>query len=132
MDISLCVIDRKDNTLHFSGAHNPAWIIRGKNCFELKADKQPIGIYLDEHNPFSREQFALQQGDHLYLFTDGYADQFGGPKGKKFKYKQLQKLLLASIHLPMEEQKRILDDTLTGWKGMLEQVDDILVIGIRI
>ena len=74
----------------------------------------------------------MQKGDILYLFTDGYADQFGGPKGKKFKYKQFQELLLANAPKPMEEQGKLLDETIEAWKGSLEQVDDVLVIGIRV
>ena len=82
--------------------------------------------------PFNSHSLNLQKGDTLYLFTDGYADQFGGPKGKKFKYKQFQEMLLANSQKPMAEQQKILEDTLNDWKGNLEQVDDVLVIGIRV
>jgi phosphoserine phosphatase RsbU/P len=92
----------------------------------------PVGKFGDEHAPFNMQSVQLQKGDIVYTFTDGYADQFGGPKGKKFKYKQLEDLLLTNAHLPMEEQKTILNTKFEAWKGNLEQVDDVLVIGIKI
>jgi len=87
---------------------------------------------VDKPQAFNTYNLNLQKGDTLYLFTDGYADQFGGPKGKKFKYKPMEELLFANATKPMEEQKNILENTLNEWKGTLEQVDDILMIGIRI
>jgi serine phosphatase RsbU (regulator of sigma subunit) len=118
-------------SVQWSGAYNSLWYIMDGKMIEIPADKQPIGKN-DKPLPFNTHNLQLQKGDILYLFTDGYADQFGGPKGKKFKYKQLQELLLANADRPMEEQKRKLEGALDGWKGNLEQVDDILVIGIRI
>jgi serine phosphatase RsbU (regulator of sigma subunit)/tetratricopeptide (TPR) repeat protein len=131
MDISLCCINTKTNEAQWSGAYNSLWYIHGGEVVEVPADKQPIGK-VDKPLPFNTHNLNLQEGDTLYLFTDGYADQFGGPKGKKFKYKQLQELLLANASKPMEEQKKMLENTLAEWKGELEQVDDILVIGIRV
>jgi serine phosphatase RsbU (regulator of sigma subunit) len=90
-----------------------------------------VGIQ-DNPKPFTTHLVNIEKGDIIYLFTDGYADQFGGPKGKKFKYKQLQEKLLAIAHLTMEEQKAELENTLETWKGSLEQVDDILVMGIKV
>jgi serine phosphatase RsbU (regulator of sigma subunit) len=98
---------------------------------ELPADKQPIGK-VDKPQAFNTYNLNLQKGDTLYLFTDGYADQFGGPKGKKFKYKQFQEVLTENAGKTMEEQMKTLDEVLNEWKGKLEQVDDILIIGIRI
>jgi serine phosphatase RsbU (regulator of sigma subunit) len=118
-------------TVQWSGAYNSLWYIRKGEVIEVPADKQPIGK-IDKPFPFNTHNLNLEKGDTLYLFTDGYADQFGGPKGKKFKYKQLEELLLMNSSKAMEEQKKILEVTLEGWKGGLEQVDDILVIGIRI
>jgi serine phosphatase RsbU (regulator of sigma subunit) len=131
MDISLCCINTKTKEMQWSGAYNSLWYIQKGEIHEVPADKQPIGKN-DKPQPFNTHNLNLQKGDILYLFTDGYADQFGGPKGKKFKYKQMESLLLANAGKPMEEQKNILESTLNDWKGDLEQVDDILIIGIRV
>lgn len=100
---------------------------------EIKGDKFPIGNFVGEklHN-FTNHELTLEAGDTIYVFTDGFADQFGGPKGKKFKYKALQELLLSMQKNTMAEQYAALDQTLREWRGELEQVDDILVIGIRV
>ena len=104
---------------------------------EVNADKQPIGK-TDNPKPFTTHTLTLnppsegREAGVLYLFTDGYADQFGGAKGKKFKYKQLQQLIADNAHLPMEEQGKILNEALETWRGNLEQVDDVLIIGIRV
>jgi len=133
MDIALCAINYKKSTMEFAGANNPLWIIREGKIIEIPGDKFPVGEFMGiELQQFTNHEWELQRNDRIYIFTDGYADQFGGPKGKKFKYRQLQELLL-EIHLkPMAEQKAILDATIGQWRGDLEQVDDILVIGIRI
>lgn len=131
MDISLCYINRKTNEVQWSGAYNSLCYIHNGEIHEVPADKQPIGKH-DKPVPFNTHKLNLQKGDALYLFTDGYADQFGGPKGKKFKYKQMEQLLLANTTEPMDEQKRALESALEVWKGTLEQVDDILVLGIEV
>jgi tetratricopeptide (TPR) repeat protein len=131
MDISLCGINIKTKEVQWSGAYNSLWYIHNGEIHEIPADKQPIGKH-NKPQPFNTYNLNLQKGDTLYLFTDGYADQFGGPKGKKFKYKQMEELLLANTTKSMDEQKSALENTLESWKGDLEQVDDILVIGIRI
>ncbi|MDX2174278.1 MAG: SpoIIE family protein phosphatase [Bacteroidota bacterium] len=132
MDCVLCAYDFENNKLEFAAANNPLWLVRNKEVIEYKPDKMPVGKYNDEAKPFTLQTIDLQKGDTIYTFTDGYADQFGGPKGKKFKYKQLQDMILASCDLPLEEQKRQLNDAFEKWKGDLEQVDDVCVIGIRI
>jgi PAS domain S-box-containing protein len=133
MDISLCAINLNDMKLSFAGANNPLYIVRGKAIIELKADKQPITASSDSISyPFTNQTFDLQKGDSVYLFTDGYADQFGGPKGKKFLYKRFKDTLLDMQDNTMEEQKGILYYAFESWKGKLEQVDDVLVIGIRV
>ncbi len=133
MDCSLGMFDFKNNVLKVSCANNPVWIIKQDNSFvEVQPDKMPVGIQYGEQKPFKINTVQLNKGDCVYLFTDGYADQFGGPKGKKFKYKQLQELIVANAHKPMDEQKNILDVAIESWKGNLEQVDDILIIGIRV
>ncbi len=140
MDISLLKICSVSNsiannniTLQWSGANNPLWIIRknSKILEEIKADKQPVGKFSERKN-FTSHDIVLEKGDRLYLFTDGYADQFGGEKGKKFKYRQLEDLLISSAHLSLLEQKNLLDKAFTKWKGNLEQVDDVCLIGIAV
>lgn len=132
MDISLCVWNKMDNTLEFAGANNPLWLLRGREIIEYKADKMPIGTYLEIEKPFTSTTIQLQQGDILYLSTDGYADQFGGPKGKKFKYKALLEMLIKNSALEMGVQKIKLDEAFIVWKNKQEQVDDVAVIGVRV
>jgi serine phosphatase RsbU (regulator of sigma subunit)/HAMP domain-containing protein len=132
MDIALCTIDPKTKMLEFSGAHNPVYIIRNAEMNIIESDPFSIGSYVNNEREFTNHNYQLQTGDCLYLFSDGYVDQFGGPRGKKFMRKQFRQLLLDIAHLPMPEQKWRLSDTLDIWQGHQEQVDDILVIGIRI
>jgi len=131
MDISLAAISYQPMAISWSGAYNSLWYVHNNQVIEVAADKQPIGK-TDNPKTFTTHNLNIQKGDTLYLFTDGYADQFGGPKGKKFKYKQLQEKLLAISHQSMAEQKQILETTLDEWKGDLEQVDDILIIGVKV
>ncbi len=131
MDISLVSIDKETKKIAWAGANNPLWYIQNNELKAILSNKQPIGI-AEKAIPFTSHQIQLSVNDCIYLFTDGYADQFGGNKGKKFMYKQLKELLLANSHISMVEQKKVLKDTIENWKGSLEQVDDILVIGIRI
>jgi serine phosphatase RsbU (regulator of sigma subunit) len=138
MDISLCVLNTKTFELQFSGANNPIYIIKQMEnavteLVEVKADKFPVGAFVDEQvQSFTAKDIQLQKNDVIYLFSDGYADQFGGEKGKKFKYKQLKDILLEHQLLLMAEQCSILEQKFYNWKGNLEQVDDVLVIGIRV
>ena len=132
MDIALCVLDKNKNSLQFSGANNPFWLIRNGELTSYKPDKQPIGYYSEQMKPFTRQEIQLQEGDALYTFTDGYEDQFGGPKQKKFMAKQLRELLLSIQNKTMEEQKEILNLTIIDWMGDQEQIDDICVIGVKI
>jgi serine phosphatase RsbU (regulator of sigma subunit) len=132
MDISLCCLNRERNLLEFSGANNPVYLVRNNLLSKIKADKQPIGIYSGLPLPFTNHEIPVQKGDSIYVFTDGFADQFGGPGGKKFKYKQLEELLLNSSNLPMGGQQEIISNTFVTWKGTNEQVDDVCIIGIRI
>jgi ligand-binding sensor domain-containing protein/serine phosphatase RsbU (regulator of sigma subunit) len=117
--------------LQFAGANNSLYLVRNKEIQEIKGNKQPIGHY-PKSSPFTNHEIQLQKGDIVYMFSDGYADQFGGPHGKKFKYKQLTDLLLNASHFTVKEQKEILRKTFIDWKGNLEQVDDVCVIGMRI
>lgn len=134
MDLSFLRIvydTSKNATIYWSGANNSLVYVQNNILKEIKADKQPIGQTV-QPRPFKQNSLSLEKGDLLYLLTDGYPDQFGGPQGKKFKYKQLEQLLFSIHHLPMAEQNNILDTRLEEWKGKLEQVDDICIIGIKI
>lgn len=133
MDCMLCSFDIKNKKLEFAAANNPLWILKNgsSEIEEFKPDKQPVGFH-SVYKPFTLHSTSLEKGDIVYAFTDGFADQFGGPKGKKFKYKQLEELVLANAHLPMNEQKNILEKSFVSWQGDLEQIDDVLVIGVRI
>lgn len=133
MDIALCRIDKTTNELTFAGANNSMHLLRSGKLIELKGDKQPIGIsHFNTTQQFIQQTLTLQKNDLIYLFTDGYPDQFGGELGKKFKYKKLEELLL-SIHLKdMNEQLRLLEKAHKDWKGHLDQVDDICILGIKI
>lgn len=131
MDIALCSLE--GNTLQYAGANNPLWIIRkgAKEIEEIKADKQPIGKY-SEPTPYNTHTIKLQKGDTLYIFSDGFADQFGGDKGKKFKSANFKQLLLSIQYESIERQKQLIDEAFENWKGNLEQLDDVCIIGVRI
>jgi serine phosphatase RsbU (regulator of sigma subunit) len=148
MDLSLCKFDvlKTKTKLSFSGAHNSIWIIRDVNkkaigntlmksedfiLYELKANRQSIGGHTEKQE-FTQENVDLEKGDILYLFSDGYADQFGGSKGKKFKYGQLRELIISISGKTMSEQKNILDNSIEKWRGKHDQVDDVCIIGIKI
>lgn len=133
MDISLCVLDFDTKIIHWSGANNPIWIVRnGENVIEeIKPDKQPVGKTSDP-KPFKTHEIKLYGGDRLYLFTDGFEDQFGGEKGKKFKSSKMKELFLSIRNENMEVQRSLIYDSFEKWKGDLEQVDDVCIIGIRI
>jgi len=133
MDIIVCAIDKRNGKLQYAGANRPLIINRGNELIDLKPNKHSIGgIQTDTVKVFMQEQIDLKMDDALYLFSDGYADQFGGPKGKKFKYKQLTEFILNIGSKPLKDQKTILLNTLEEWKGNLEQVDDVCIIGVKI
>ncbi len=150
MDCSLLVFtppNHQEETsyrkLYVACANNPIWILRAsalenpsferKNgFFEIHPDKMPVGKHDKQNEPFTLHEIDLQKGDLVYAMTDGFPDQFGGPKGKKFMTKNLRELLINNAHLPMSEQKQLLDKTFINWTGNLEQVDDVTVIGIKI
>ncbi len=131
MDIALCVWDRKTNELQFSGAYNPLYLIRNGELFETKANRQPIGIYLEEI-PFDTIEVPIEQGDSLYLFSDGFMDQFGGPNNKKYTAKRFRESLLSVQNSPMNDQLIMLNDIFEKWRGGLEQLDDICIFGVRV
>lgn len=130
MDISLLCHDTKNKKLYWSGANNPLWYIQDHTLIEIKANKQPIGK-TDNAQPFTTHEIEYKENTTFYLFTDGLADQFGGPKGKKFKYKQFHELLITINDKTMKEQALLIDKKFENWRKDLEQVDDVCVIGIR-
>ncbi|MEX1000503.1 MAG: two-component regulator propeller domain-containing protein [Crocinitomicaceae bacterium] len=155
MDLAICGLDYSDTkkvNFQFSGAQNPVWIVRnqededisingdhispnmiefGCKLFEIKGDKQPIG-YFENSSPFQLNEGDLKRGDRIYVFTDGFADQFGGKKGKKYKYKTLKKLILSIQDKPISQQKDICKKAFFDWKGDLEQIDDVCLIGVEV
>lgn len=132
MDIALCVIDQQSDTLQFSGAYNSLLLIRNNEIITLKADRMPIGIHLSEKKSFTNHEITTQKGDNIYIFSDGYIDQFGGKDDRKFKIKPFKELLLSIQGKAMSEQKKILEKRYSEWKGNHEQIDDVLVIGVHL
>jgi serine phosphatase RsbU (regulator of sigma subunit) len=131
LDMALCSINTENNNLQFAGAFNPVYIIHNNKLLEIQGDRMPIGIAPDEEKSFTNHQYTLEENDLIYLFTDGFVDQFGGPYGKKFKYQQFRNLLLNISLLPVHKQKEQVLDTFQNWKGNLKQLDDVLIIGWR-
>jgi serine phosphatase RsbU (regulator of sigma subunit) len=131
MDIALCSLNKKTMELEYAGANNPLYIISNNELKEFKANKEPIGKF-ETKAPFSNNKIQLQKGDAIYLFSDGFADQFGGPNGKKFKYKTLKELLLSVHQKSNEEQKNSIITVFEKWKGNMEQVDDVCLLGVKI
>ncbi len=151
MDIALCAVNYKKQSLSFAGANNPLYIVTTnketinslpKDCrkeeeygtilHEIKGDKQPIGSYTNELTPFKTHTISIHKNDIIYLFTDGYADQFGGEKGKKLKYKVFKKLLMLNSKDDMNNQQKSLNKFFNEWKGKMEQVDDVCTLGVKI
>ncbi|MCC7303655.1 MAG: SpoIIE family protein phosphatase [Bacteroidia bacterium] len=132
MDMTLCALDPDAMILEVAGAFNPLYFIRDGEVQEIKGNKFPVGVFVGEKKNFTNHKISVQKGDVIYLFSDGYADQFGGLKGKKFMVNQFRQLLLKNHTLPMTAQKQNLEQALEDWKGAEDQVDDILVMGVRI
>lgn len=132
MDISVISIDLKNNYLEFAGAMNPVIIMRNNDLIELKADRMPVGFFDNEDRPFSSTSLNLQANDQIYLFTDGYYDQFGGKNGSKMKSQRFREILLRCAYKSSDEQKTIIEDSFNAWKGEYPQVDDVLLMGIHV
>lgn len=131
MDIALCVIDLEAKKLEFAGAYNPLYLIRNSELIEIKADKMPVGIYLQEKDSFTNNDVIFESGDIIYLFSDGYVSQFGGEYGRKYMAKPFKKMLAIISEKPMDKQCEMLEQEFEEWRGYNPQVDDILVIGVK-
>lgn len=132
MDCVLCRFDLKTKMLHYAAANNAIILIRNERMIDLSGDKMPVGKSPRDQEPFTLQSSQLETGDCLYMTTDGYPDQFGGKQGKKLKMKEVKQLLLLQAKQPVEEQKKELNHYFESWKGTLEQLDDVLMVGIRI
>jgi serine phosphatase RsbU (regulator of sigma subunit) len=132
MDMSLVIINKTKKILEFSGAYNPLYLIRDNELIEYKGDKMPIGIHAGMESPFNKTEIKFRKNDIFYIFSDGYMDQFGEKTGKKLRARPFKKLLLEIHKNPLIKQKEILDEKIETWKGNLEQIDDMLVIGVKL
>ncbi len=131
IDMSLCILDTEENRFEYSGAFNPAYIVQNKRLIEIPGDKMPIGVAAEMEKPFKTHRLSLEPDNMIYLFSDGFVDQFGGKDGKKFKYQPFRNLLLKIHDLPMHKQKEKLFSTYNNWKGNQSQLDDVLIIGFK-
>jgi serine phosphatase RsbU (regulator of sigma subunit) len=130
IEMSICIIDKTTKEMEFSGAFLPVYIVREDKLIELKGDKKNV-VQSFAMVSFNRSTFRLREGDILYLFSDGYADQFGGPENKKFMYRRLRHLLLTISKYPLLDQERILDETITSWMDGHDQIDDMMILGVK-
>jgi hypothetical protein len=151
MDVSLIEINPGERRVRYAGAYNSLYLVRERRfaapdiegmkvmeegaspdhlMYEIPADRMPVAFF-DRMDKFTTHSFSIEEGDQLYLYTDGYPDQFGGERGKKFKYKPFKELILGHASLGMEDQFQTLSSTLDDWKGDYDQVDDICMIGVR-
>ena len=132
MDVAFCILHKNRNTFEFSGAYNPLFIFHEGEFREFRADRMPIGIYYGEKGSFTNWEFEVHKGDTIYIFSDGFSDQFGGPNGFKYMKYNLKKLLIGINYLPMIEQRNILENEFERWKGSVDQIDDVTILGVRI
>ena len=134
MDIALCVVDLKKMKMQYSGAYNPLYMFRNNELIETKADRMPIGIYPIKVKDFTKKELQLQTGDRIYLFSDGFQDQFGGEKGGKYMSKKMKKLLMSIAHQSCEKQHELMNKEFNNWmiEGNTGQIDDVCVIGVSI
>ena len=132
MDMSLIIIETDTLKASFAGAYNPLIIIDNDQLIEIKADKMPVGLFIKEKPSFTNHQLQLKPNQMIYMITDGFSDQFGGPQGKKFLYRNLKQLLLKISHLPVQEQYTVLEAEFENWKNGYKQIDDVTILGVRI
>lgn len=137
MDVALCVWHKNTNMLEYAGANNPVWIMRpvkdtrAHEIIELKANRMPVGYHYDAKD-FTEQKFQLKQGDAIYVFTDGFVDQFGGPDGKKYKTKKFKEMLMSIQHLSMKDQALMINKEFNDWRGNNEQIDDLCLVGMKV
>ena len=132
MDVALCKINFEKLTLQYAGANNPLVHVRNGEINHVKANYQPVALTVGEKKPFINHDIKLEKGDMIYIFSDGYADQFGGPKGKKYMTTKFRKYLASISHHNMEEQHEMLEKEFQQWKGDHDQIDDVCVMGVRV
>ena len=132
MDIALCSINIETNDMHFAGAYNPLFLVRKGKVIAFKGDRMPVGVHDYDDLPFTNYRYKLREGDNIYLFSDGYVDQFGGPKNKKLKYKHFKNILVEASNLKSADQRALLEHTFYSWKADNPQLDDILIVGVTI
>lgn len=132
MDIAFCVLSKDRKKLQYSGAFNPLFIVQGGELREYRANRMPIGIHHGEESAFTNYVINVSKGDTIYIFSDGFASQFGGPEGSKYKKSNFKNLLQEIYYRPMVEQRNILEIELDKWKGSFDQVDDVTILGLRI
>jgi len=132
MDMAIASIDLNTKILEFSGANNPLVLIRDNELIEYKPDKMPIGLYVKQDIPFTRHEIQLQKDDIFYIFSDGYVDQFGGTQGRKYMKKRFKEFLLQIHREPIEKQKEMIYEEMFNWMDGTEQIDDQIVIGMRL
>jgi len=130
MDMAVCVYRKDMSQVEYSGAYNSLYIIRKGELIEYKADKMPVGVHPKQNIGFTSHTIDLLPGDNLYIFSDGFVDQFGGPHGRKFMTKPFKQLLTTLDGLPAAQQKKVLEDTLDQWQGAYDQIDDVLIVGV--
>ncbi|HIA37514.1 MAG TPA: serine/threonine-protein phosphatase, partial [Flavobacteriales bacterium] len=132
MDMALCKLDPNNRTLEYAGAFNPLIHINRKKITQIKADPQPVALFTGNKTPFTKHEIQLEKGDMIYIFSDGFSDQFGGEKGKKYKSANLKHFLLSIQDKDMETQHTLLSEEFDSWKGTYEQIDDVCVMGVRV
>jgi phosphoserine phosphatase RsbU/P len=132
LDLSICVFDLPSRRMEFSGAFNPILYYKDNQLNLVKADKMPIGVYHPEYVPFTKQVFNINKGDTIFMYSDGFADQFGGPENKKFMMRRFRETIFQNIDRSMTDQKQLLIDAFGEWRGSSQQVDDIVVLGIKL
>ena len=132
MDIALCVIDKAKKILQYSGAYNNLYLIRNSELIEYHADRMPVAIFDDKDSGFKSNNINIEDGDLFYMFSDGYADQFGGPSRRKYRYDALKRLLLSIHKMPLKIQQQELEKEFISWKGNNPQIDDVLIVGLKV
>ena len=132
MDIALCKLNFENMSLEYAGANNPLIHVRDGEINHIKANYQPVALTIGEKKPFTNHQVELKKGDMIYIYSDGFADQFGGPKGKKYMVTKFRKFLASISNLDMDKQNKALAEEFNKWRGDHDQIDDVCVMGVRI